>query len=218
MPSSRSSASSGGTAGTDPRPARSRELILDAALQHFLQHGYPDATVDALAVEAGVAKRTVYNLFGSKEELFRAVIARATDTAERFVTEHIEADVGSADPDGEIHAFALSHARAVLAPRVIATRRLLIGESLRFPELAAEYFDRVPSGVIDAIAGRLQRYRELGVLEFADARAAAEHFAYLVLGPALDRALFQPGALEPARIERAALLGAGAFLRAYSQR
>jgi TetR/AcrR family transcriptional repressor of mexJK operon len=208
-PSSRSDASG------DPRPARSRALILDAALEHFLTHGYLASTVEAIAVDARVAKRTVYNLFPTKDELFRAVITRATETSERFVTEQVDVEIGAGEVGDEITVLAVSHARAVLTPRVVATRRLLIGESHRFPELATEYFERVPSAVMDAIADRLRRYDTLGSLVIPDARVAAEHFAYLVLGASLDRALFEPDALSRAPIDRSATAGARIFLRAY---
>lgn len=203
-------------ASVDPRPARSRELILDAALQHFLAHGFLAATVEGLAAEAGVAKRTVYNLFGSKADLFLHVIGRATETAEHFVATEVHSRVGLLPADQALRAFAVSHARAVVTPRVVATRRLLIAEAHRFPVLAAEYFERVPSAVIEAIADGLRRYDSLGVLSVPDARIAADHFAYLVLGPALDRALFEPAAIDPEQVERAALAGVDAFLRAYA--
>lgn len=200
---------------SDPRPARSRAAILDAALQHFLEHGYLASTIEGIAADAGVAKRTVYNLFPTKDQLFRAVVGQATETSSRFVTERTEAPVGLGELDAEITEFALTHARTVLTPRVLATRRLLIGERHHFPELASEYFDRVPSAVMAAIAVRLGRYAALGVLDIPDPRIAAEHFAYLVLGATLDRALFQPDALDPASVDRAAAAGADAFLRSY---
>jgi len=203
------------TERTDPRPARSRESILDAALEHFLEHGYLASTVEAIAVRAHLAKRTVYNLFPTKEELFRAVIHRATETSERFVIERVQTGIGEREVGEELAALAVEHARAVLAPRVVATRRLLISESQRFPELAIEYFERVPSTVIRAIAARLERYDALGLLSIRDSQRAAEHFAYLVLGSTLDRALFTPGGIASNLIDSAATAGAGAFLRAY---
>ena len=202
-------------ATSDPRPARSRERILEAAVGFFSQHGYLAANMDELAAEAGFAKRTVYNLFGSKDELFRAVIRRTTEIAERFVVEQVEGPVGAAPLDEELPSFAVAHARAVLTPRVVAVRRLLIGAARRFPDLAADYFDRVPRAVIRAIASRLERYGEAGLLAVPDPGAAAEHFAYLVLGARLDRALFEPGIVPEHEIDEAARAGAAVFLRAY---
>jgi AcrR family transcriptional regulator len=194
---------------------RSRELVLDAALGYFVAHGYLAATVDGLAAEAGVAKRTVYNLFGSKDELFRAVIHRATETSGRFVAERVESAVGEQPVDVEVPEFAVAHALAVVTPRVVATRRLLIGEAQRFPDLAHEYFERVPGAVIVAIARRLARYADRGLLAVPDPVSAAEHFAYLVLGAALDRALFASEPIDASAVEEAAIRGAHAFLRAY---
>jgi AcrR family transcriptional regulator len=51
-----------------------REEILDAARREFSARGYGGATIDAIAVEAGVAKGTVYLYFESKRELFLACL------------------------------------------------------------------------------------------------------------------------------------------------
>ena len=48
--------------------------ILEAALTTFLAKGYDAASMDTIALTAGVSKRTVYNRFRSKEELFAATI------------------------------------------------------------------------------------------------------------------------------------------------
>ncbi|GAA2235556.1 TetR/AcrR family transcriptional regulator [Herbiconiux moechotypicola] len=201
---------------TDPRQIRSRALILDAAVGHFLEHGYLGGNVDALASEAGVAKRTVYNLFESKAVLFRAAIEHATETAEAFIAEWVDrpdGEVSATALDDEFTTFALAHARAVLQPRVLATRRLLIGEVARFPELAADYYERVPARVMRALAQRLGRYASSGMLRVDDPEAAAQHFSYLVLGATLDQALFAPGILDDTDlIASRARSGARAFL------
>ena len=49
--------------------------ILAAALQEFSAKGIAGARVDAIAERAGVNKRMLYYYFGSKEGLFRAVLA-----------------------------------------------------------------------------------------------------------------------------------------------
>ena len=48
--------------------------IFNAAIKIFSIEGYDSATVDEIAVEAGVAKGTLYYNFNSKEELFKFVI------------------------------------------------------------------------------------------------------------------------------------------------
>ncbi len=60
---------------TDPRQARKREAILEAAMQLFIAHGYRKTTVDEVAGTAGVAKGTVYLYYRNKAELFLHAIA-----------------------------------------------------------------------------------------------------------------------------------------------
>ena len=50
--------------------------MLDAALALFLEHGYDGASMQAIADGAGVTKPVVYACFASKDELFRALLAR----------------------------------------------------------------------------------------------------------------------------------------------
>ncbi len=56
--------------------SQKRHQIMDAAAEVFVDGGYENASMDRIAEVAGASKRTVYNHFGSKEDLFRAVVAR----------------------------------------------------------------------------------------------------------------------------------------------
>src|SRR5690349_23704954 len=51
-------------------------LVLRGARRAFLAGGFGAVSMDTIAREAGVSKATVYAHFGSKEELFGAVIGR----------------------------------------------------------------------------------------------------------------------------------------------
>jgi AcrR family transcriptional regulator len=51
-------------------------LILDVALELFLEHGYKQTSMDAVAGAAGVTKPVVYDCFASKAELFGALLDR----------------------------------------------------------------------------------------------------------------------------------------------
>jgi AcrR family transcriptional regulator len=57
-------------------PERRRPLILDIALELFLQRGYKGTSMEAVANAAGVSKPVVYACFESKAELFGALIDR----------------------------------------------------------------------------------------------------------------------------------------------
>jgi TetR/AcrR family transcriptional repressor of mexJK operon len=68
----------------------------------------------------------------------------------------------------------------------------VIAEAERFPDLADSYFERGPLQALEALAAGFRRLDELGLLSVDDAESAATQYAYLVLGPLVDRALFQP--------------------------
>src|SRR5438132_1567068 len=57
-----------------PLPARPAERILAAADKLFYSHGIRAIGVDAVAAEAGVSKRTLYNHYPSKDELIAAYL------------------------------------------------------------------------------------------------------------------------------------------------
>jgi AcrR family transcriptional regulator len=62
-----------------------REAVLDAALEEFALHGLGGASTEAIAAKAGISQPYVFRLFGTKKELFKAVIARCfRETLELF--------------------------------------------------------------------------------------------------------------------------------------
>ena len=67
------------------RTDRSRNLILDAADVAFREMEFANVSVEEIAQRAGLTRKTVYNLFGSKEEIALRLIARveADDAAYR---------------------------------------------------------------------------------------------------------------------------------------
>lgn len=54
--------------------SKKRAVILDGAIDVFIDMGYELASMDKIAETAGVSKRTVYNHFGSKESLFQVIV------------------------------------------------------------------------------------------------------------------------------------------------
>src|SRR5437588_7748572 len=62
-----------------PRPRRkrdpNRQRIVDAARAHFFNHGFRSVTMDDLAAELGISKKTLYAHFPGKFDLLEAVLA-----------------------------------------------------------------------------------------------------------------------------------------------
>jgi AcrR family transcriptional regulator len=71
--------------GTEGRTARER--LLASADELFYAEGVQTVGIDRIIEHAGVAKASLYNIFGSKEGLVEAYLARHyDDTTERLVT------------------------------------------------------------------------------------------------------------------------------------
>lgn len=110
----------------DPRIARSRAVIIPAATRHFLADGYVSANLDKIAAEAGVSKRTIYNLFGNKERLFYDVLGEVFATAESYAVETTSMIASADDFESALEAAAVKLAQIVLRDPIIRLRRLII--------------------------------------------------------------------------------------------
>jgi TetR/AcrR family transcriptional regulator len=60
-----------------PRTEAKRARIVDAAMQHFAEHGYHAARIEDLSAQLGVAKGSIFQYFGSKGGLFLEAYKKA---------------------------------------------------------------------------------------------------------------------------------------------
>jgi TetR/AcrR family transcriptional regulator, mexJK operon transcriptional repressor len=213
------------SASPSPTPRRrasrlaSAGVILDAATTLFLRNGYLGTSVDDIAALAHVSKQTVYTHFADKEQLFAELIRGNIARVDEFIDSLATLPVASADLDQHLRDLARRHIRAVVDPQALQLRRLVIGESGRFPDLARAYYERVPQRVISILASHLQHLSDRGLLHMEDASLAANHLAWLVLAVPLDAAMFGGDTVHPspAELDRFANAGVDVFLKAYGQ-
>jgi hypothetical protein len=66
------------TGDAQPRSARKRTAILDAATTVFLRKGYLGTSMDEVAALAAVSKQTVHKHFADKERLFAKIVIGTT--------------------------------------------------------------------------------------------------------------------------------------------
>lgn len=72
-------------ARTHPRSQAKRGRILEAATQHFAEHGYHGARVGDIATALGIAKGSIFQHFGSKEGLFLEAYKRAVRSFAQYL-------------------------------------------------------------------------------------------------------------------------------------
>jgi AcrR family transcriptional regulator len=177
--------------GRGGRPSRTqsekiRERILDAATHLFLILGYGATSIEAVARRAGISKRTFYHRFDDKPALFAAVVHRIIDRLRP------PADVPLIDgPNLQevLRRLAGLILRGALSEQAIALHRLIVGESARFPHLAAVVAGEVTMEGLRLIAGLLELEARAGNLKLDNPTFAAEEFLHLVIGVPQRRAM-----------------------------
>src|ERR1700742_4144324 len=76
--------------GAAPLTGTARERLLAAASELFYREGIHTVGIDRVIERAGVAKASLYNTFGSKDELIRAYLEQRRAGAEARVNAAIE--------------------------------------------------------------------------------------------------------------------------------
>jgi TetR/AcrR family transcriptional regulator, mexJK operon transcriptional repressor len=202
------------------RSTRKRRAILDAATSVFLRNGYLGTSMDEIAALAGVSKQTVYKHFADKERLFSEIVTATVDEIADPNYDEVLSLSDTGDVERDLRDFARRQLSAVMEPRLLQLRRLVIGEAGRFPQLGRLFYERGPGRTIDALATMFERLAARGALELDDPRLAAAHFNWLVMSIPLNQAMLlgEDKPATPAALRRYADAGVGAFLAAYTKR
>jgi TetR/AcrR family transcriptional regulator, regulator of autoinduction and epiphytic fitness len=160
-----------GTAMKVPRGG-SREAIVEAASRLFLERGFGSVSMDELAEAAGVARRTLYNQFTSKEEIFREMLLSVSGQLEDAFPPGIETQ-------GDVEEVLRLVARMILElhgrPEYPGFLRMVVADSRQFPWIAEEF-----ASVMDPLTERLARYlahlTALGILNCRNPMLSAHQF------------------------------------------
>lgn len=142
--------------GRVPRDVR-RAQIAELAEELFAERGYEGASMEELARRAGVTKPVIYEIFGSKEGLYRAGVERAAgDLATRVASAVTASDVPLEQLRAGLtawFAFAVEHRRAW---------EVMHAGGGRFAE-AIEAVRRQQSTLVTALLGEVARQRGVEV-------------------------------------------------------
>jgi TetR/AcrR family transcriptional repressor of mexJK operon len=196
------------------RPAKAeaeqrRALVLDRALEVFLERGYEGATVELIAAAAGASKRTLYAHYGDKTALFKAAVERAI---ERYAEPEGLTIIESDDIEATLVALGRMRLAHVISPVGMRLQRILNAEAYRFPEIFEWAVERGSRPMNTLLADVLRRHAALGEIDVEDPDRAATAFLSMVVGgPA--RMLQAGGRLEEAELENKVRFAVRLFLR-----
>jgi len=115
---------------------RKYRAILDAGIDLFLEKGFVQTTMDAVAEKASVSKRTVYGHFNNKEELFSAVVR---EMCSKVLPEEIITLDGR--PDEVLTELGATVLSTIYAREMIELFQTVVADSRQFPEIGKLFFD-----------------------------------------------------------------------------
>ncbi len=198
-------------------PTRGKaESILAAAKRAFLAAGFGAVSMDTIAREAAVSKATVYAHFGSKEELFGAVIERE---CEQYFERFSAGELDARDVRASLMILGRRFLELILSPDAIALHRIIVGEVTRFPMLGEVFWRAGPERERVQIEGFLRSAAAAGALTLPDPRLAAEQFVSLVRADVQLRQLLRLEA-KPSDCEIDIVVegAVGTFIRAFQRK
>jgi TetR/AcrR family transcriptional repressor of mexJK operon len=187
------------------------EAMLNAAGQVIAERGLT-APVEAIAQRAGVSKQTLYNRYGGKAGLIRALIRRGVDT----VTASLSDPVDAAAPEATLAAFAHDLMTAMLTPGNLALTRVAIQGAADMPDVAEAVYRLGAQTMHARLADFLRAETDAGRLAVDDPDEAAEFFAGMAGARQMHCIL---GVLEPVdagTVEHLSRSIARRFVRAYA--
>lgn len=132
------------------RPKSRKDRIMDAALRIFAEKSFADATISEISKEAGVSEATIYEYFGTKEDLLFAIpekISNDTFEESEMVLPYVK------DVEGRLRAIMYSYVRLYQEnPDYSALVLLQLMSNKRFRQTAAhEAIRRSAHRLLDCI-------------------------------------------------------------------
>jgi len=147
-------------------------LLLKAATATFLETGYDAASLDQIADEAGIARRTIYNQFANKEALYRAVIEDLAESLFPLPT----GDLPTEDVREGLKALAHWVVRSLSEPTSIAFIRMMVMQNGALRRITQDLYAERHARLIDSMVSHFRLLSHRGILRADDLRLAAFQF------------------------------------------
>jgi len=159
---------------------RKREAIVQAAIVEFRANGFEATSVDKVAARAAVSKRTLYNHFASKDDLFAEILRMLWERS----ASPLERPYDATQPVRDQLLALLQQKLALLADdSFLALARVALASGIHSPERAQEMVARLGQKEGGLLAW-IKAAQKHGALKPGDAALAVQQLEGLVKGVA----------------------------------
>lgn len=173
---------------------------------------YDRVSVDAIAVEAGVSKVTVYSHFAAgKEALFVAAINAGCE--EVFGRAFVAIESGD-DLEGALAQLGADFVAMITSGEVASLHTVMMAEGARHPELPRQFYQSAVRRLTLDLAAHLAQEARHGVIACEHPEQAAEQFLAMVQGQIVYRLDLGVGPTPPEQVAAYARACAALFMRA----
>src|SRR5215467_13673672 len=195
-----------------PGDPKKRHQIMEGARRLFLAQGFDAASMNSIALEAGVSKGTLYVYFKSKEELFEAIIEeQCGEQAQQLCDFNTNEDIKVV-----LTRVGRELVRFLCQPGIVPSLRTVIAIADRMPELGARFYLAGPGRGIANLKAYLEDQVTAGALKPHNCEIAAAQFIESCLSLMYKPMLFNfDGPPEDARIDSVVEMAVFSFLTAY---
>lgn len=149
--------------------AETRAVIIEAAAQEFLAHGYAGTSVQMVARRAGVSTRTVYRLISAKEDLLREAVQARVDVSFSRLD---QAGAETGDLRESLEGLLTDYAELALADDAVQLMQLIAAERRQVPAIITSY-QKATMRVAEAFETWIRRNQAAGRLRPMNPGAAA---------------------------------------------
>jgi TetR/AcrR family transcriptional repressor of mexJK operon len=195
-----------------------RQAIVRAAAGVFQEKGYLGTSMEEIATTAGVSKQTIYNHFSDKEQLFFEIVLATTGDIDEIVRQVVLTLDNTDEVERDLRRLARIFIAALMDPKLLQLRRLVIANADRLPELGTAWYEQGFERVLSTLASSFEGLAKRNLLCFSDALLAANHFVGMLLWIPVNRAMFTGNYTHYSgrQLERYADAAVSAFLTGHS--
>lgn len=162
-----------------PKDAEKADAILQAAGEAFTQNGLNHTTMQDIAKNARVSKYTVYNHFGSKEDLFETVIRNKCAT---HMSDELLQKAFTQSPIEGLYSLGFGFVEIIYSEEALAIHRTIMAESRHDNTIAKLFYQSGPEQAFNKLSAYLDYLEKNNICRFKNIERACEIFFSLFTG------------------------------------